>query len=137
MYVCILRRSWRLVGTWQLSALTSEERKADSIDLTGPDPFQAEELRAYFKSLGDEISAERSPKGIEDDLHKIIGVCDAALQVRTDGQQQSAANVEEVLNGIVSMLATGDKSDNLILSFSEKLSKAPTENDIGLVCLKV
>ena len=39
---------------------------------------QAEELRVYFKSLGAEISAERSEKGIEDDLHKgqfTCGVC--------------------------------------------------------------
>ena len=44
--------------------------------------LQAEELRSYFKNLGAEISAERSEKGIEDDLHKIIGVCDACFKVR-------------------------------------------------------
>jgi translation initiation factor 3 subunit M len=46
--------------------------------------------------------------------------------------------VEGVLNGIVSMLAlvTGDKRESLILSFCEKLSKAPN-NQLGLVCLKV
>ena len=37
---------------------------------------QAEELRVYFKSLGAEISAERSEKGIEDDLHKGTFTCD-------------------------------------------------------------
>ena len=37
---------------------------------------QAEELRVYFKSLGAEISAERSEKGIEDDLHKGPFTCD-------------------------------------------------------------
>ena len=41
---------------------------------------QAEELRAYFKSLGAEITSERSDKGFEDDLHKIIGVCDACFR---------------------------------------------------------
>ena len=41
---------------------------------------QAEELRAYFKSLGAEIAVERSDKGFEDDLHKIIGVCDACFK---------------------------------------------------------
>ena len=41
---------------------------------------QAEELRAYFKGLGAEISLERSDKGFEDDLHKIIGVCDACFK---------------------------------------------------------
>ena len=49
-----------------------------------------------------------------------------------------ASQIEEVLNGIVSMLALvrGDKSENLILAFCEKLSKAP-DNAIGLTCLKV
>jgi hypothetical protein len=48
------------------------------------------------------------------------------------------AQVEGILNGIVSMLAlvTGDKRESLILSFCEKLSKAPN-NQQGLVCLKV
>ena len=41
---------------------------------------QAEELRAYFRGLGAEISLERSDKGFEDDLHKIIGVCDACFK---------------------------------------------------------
>jgi translation initiation factor 3 subunit M len=83
--------------------------------------------------LGAEISAERSEKGIEDDLHKIIGVCDACFKDATN-----VAQIEEVLNGIVSMLAlvTGEKSENLIVAFCEKLTKAPS-NMIGLTCLKV
>jgi len=93
---------------------------------------QAEELRAYFKSLGAEIAAERSEKGIEDDLHKIIGVCDAVFKDSNVREQQ----VEEVLNGIVSMLALVEKSENLIVAFCEKLSKAPV-NGVGLTCLKV
>jgi len=93
---------------------------------------QAEELRAYFKSLGAEIAAERSEKGIEDDLHKIIGVCDAAFKDSNVREQQ----VQEVLNGIVSMLALVEKSENLIVAFCEKLSKAPV-NGVGLTCLKV
>merc|ERR1711892_395382 len=89
-------------------------------------------LRAYFKSLGAEISEERSEKGLEDDLHKIIGVCDASFKEATESE------VEGIMNGIVSMLAlcSGDKSESLILSFCEKLSKAPT-TELGLVCLKV
>ena len=63
--------------------------------------FQAEEKRAYFKNLGAEISAERSQNGIEEDLQKIIGVCDKCF---TD--TENAGKIEEVLNGIVSMLAT-------------------------------
>ena len=62
--------------------------------------LQAEELRAYFKGLGAEISKERSEKGIEDDLHKIIGVCDACFTDVNNPNQ-----IEEVLNGIVSMFA--------------------------------
>merc|ERR1711981_1412514 len=94
---------------------------------------QAEELRAYFKGLGAEISAERSDKGIEDDLHKIIGVCDACFTDASNPNQ-----IEEVLNGIVSMFAlvTGEKSENLIVAFCEKLTKAPS-NIVGLTCLKV
>ena len=83
--------------------------------------------------MGAEISAERSDKGIEDDLHKIIGVCDACFK-----DTANASQIEEVLNGIVSMLAlvTGEKSENLIVAFCEKLTKAPS-NTIGMSCLKV
>lgn len=91
-------------------------------------------MRGYFKDLGAEISVERSPKGIEDDLHKIIGVCDAAIH-KPDAVP---AEVEEVLNGIVSMFSwvAEDKSGNLILALCEKLFKAPN-HEIGLTCLKV
>ena len=70
-------------------------------------------------------------------------------------EEKSGAQIEEVLNGIVSMLAlvTGEKSENLILAFCEKLSKAPTggsssssssteapntsNSSVGKTCLKV
>lgn len=93
---------------------------------------QAEELRAYFKSQGANISEERSELGLEDDLKKIIEVCDVCFTVATESE------VEGILNGIVSLLAliTGDSKENLILSFCEKLNKSPT-NQLGLVCLKV
>ena len=60
-------------------------------------------------------------------------MCDACF-----ADESKAAQIEEVLNGIVSMLALvpGEKSENLILAFCEKLSKAPN-NAIGLTCLKV
>merc|ERR1711923_493664 len=64
--------------------------------------FQAVELRSYFKSLGAEITLEGSEKGIEDDLHKIIGVCDACFK---DQPNANPSEIEEVFNGIVSMLA--------------------------------
>lgn len=55
-------------------------------------------MRIYLKSLGAEISEEKSVKGIEDDLHKIIGVCEACFK---DGQEPE---VEMVLNDIVSIM---------------------------------
>jgi translation initiation factor 3 subunit M len=66
------------------------------IDVSPED--QAQELRIYLKSLGAEISEEKSVKGIEDDLHKIIGVCEACFK---DGQEPE---VEMVLNDIVSIM---------------------------------
>lgn len=48
--------------------------------------------------MGAEISEEKSPKGIEDDLHKIIGVCEACFK---EGQE---VEVESVLNAIVSIM---------------------------------
>ncbi|KAK9738158.1 eIF3 subunit M, C-terminal helix [Popillia japonica] len=99
------------------------------IDITPED--QAQELRAYLKGLGAEISEEKSPKGIEDDLHKIIGVCDACFR---EGQE---AEVESVLVDIVSImvLVPLERSENIILAFCEKLTKAPGSK-LGFVCLK-
>ncbi|KAG8224945.1 hypothetical protein J437_LFUL006445 [Ladona fulva] len=93
---------------------------------------QAIEFRKYLKSLGAEISEEKSPKGIEDDLHKIIGVCDACFKEGTEME------IETVLNGIVSMLVLipVERSENLILAFCEKLIKAPGYK-LGIVTLRV
>lgn len=55
-------------------------------------------MRVYFKSLGAEISEEKSPKGIEDDLHKIIGVCEACFKEGNENE------IETVLNDIVSIM---------------------------------
>ncbi|GLV44029.1 eukaryotic translation initiation factor 3 subunit m [Carabus blaptoides fortunei] len=92
---------------------------------------QAQELRAYLKGLGAEISEEKSPKGIEDDLHKIIGVCDACFR---EGHEQE---VEEVLNDIVSImvLIPLERAENLILAFCEKLTKAPGFS-LGFISLR-
>ncbi|XP_023323141.1 eukaryotic translation initiation factor 3 subunit M-like [Eurytemora carolleeae] len=90
---------------------------------------QVEELRAYFKSLGADISEEKSELGLEDDLQKIIGVCDVCFNSAAE------SDVEGIMNGIVSMLALITKEE-LIISFCEKLSKAPTQQ-LGMVCLKV
>lgn len=61
---------------------------------------QALELRRYFKSLGAEISDEKSPKGVEDDLHKIVGVCDACFK------EANEADIEAILNSIVSIMVS-------------------------------
>nr|CAD7443854.1 unnamed protein product [Timema bartmani] len=93
---------------------------------------QAQEFRAYFKGLGAEISEEKSPKGIEDDLHKIIGVCDSCFK------EANEAEIESVLNGIVSMLVLipVERAENLILAFCEKLTKA-SGYKLGMVALRV
>jgi translation initiation factor 3 subunit M len=93
---------------------------------------QAQELRSFLKGLGAEISEEKSPKGIEDDLHKIIGVCDACFK------DTSEADVEKTLNSIVSILIQlpNDRSENLILSFCEKLTKAAT-GKLSAITLRV
>ncbi|GBP69729.1 Eukaryotic translation initiation factor 3 subunit M [Eumeta japonica] len=82
---------------------------------------QAQELRRYFKSLGAEISEDKSPKGIEDDLHKIVGVCDVCFK------EPNEADVEAILNSIVSIMVSIplERGENLILAFSQRLTKAP------------
>nr|QBH73925.1 eukaryotic translation initiation factor 3 subunit M [Nicoletia phytophila] len=100
------------------------------IDLSLED--QAQELRVYFKDLGAEISEEKSPKGIEDDLHKIIGVCDSCFK------EGNESDIESILNGIVSILVLipFERSENLILAFCEKLTKARGPK-LGMVTLRV
>ncbi|XP_076036467.1 eukaryotic translation initiation factor 3 subunit m [Oratosquilla oratoria] len=96
--------------------------------------LQVEELRGYLKEVGAEISLERSPKGLEDDLHKIIGVCDSCFSTEATEQE-----IEALLNSIVSVLIVvpvGEKTESLILAFCEKLAKAPS-NRLGHVCLRV
>jgi len=95
---------------------------------------QCQELREYMKNLGAEISIEPSPKGMEDDLHKIIGVCDICFS------KGNEIDVESVLNGIVSVVIIADShaSDGLVLAFCEKVAKAwEPEQKHGLIALKV
>jgi len=92
---------------------------------------QSEELRSYFKNLGADISLERCEDKRED-VKQIISVCDACFKLDADSE------IEGVLNGIVSMipgLLDGDKEE-FLLSFCEKLSKAPSQQH-GMVALKV
>ncbi|CAG9563594.1 unnamed protein product [Danaus chrysippus] len=93
--------------------------------------YQALELRKYFKSLGAEISEEKSPKGIEDDLHKIVGVCDACFK------ENNEADIEAILNSIVSIMVSIplERGENLILAFSQRLTKAPGPK-LGMVALQ-
>lgn len=93
--------------------------------------FQAQELRKYFKKLGAEISEEKSTKGIEDDLHKIIGVCDVCFK---DGDP---IEIDAILNSIVSIMVSIplDRGENIVLAFCEKLTKAP-ELPLAKVCLQ-
>jgi translation initiation factor 3 subunit M len=102
-----------------------------AVFMDGTTEDQAQELRIYFKSLGAEISEEKSPKGIEDDLHKIIGVCDACFK------EGNEAEIETILNDIVSImiLVPTERAENIVLAFCEKLTKAPGYK-LGLVCLK-
>jgi len=92
---------------------------------------QAQELRKYFKSLGAEISEEKSAKGIEDDLHKIVGVCDTCFKSGNEDE------IDAILNSIVSIMVSIslDRGENLILAFSEKLAKAPGQK-LGMVALQ-
>jgi len=99
------------------------------IDLSLED--QAQELRRYFKKLGAEISEEKSNKGTEDDLHKIIGVCDVCFK------DADPNDIDGILNGIVSIMVSipSDRGENIVLAFCEKLTKAP-ELPLARVCLQ-
>uniref|UniRef100_A0A2A4K4M6 Eukaryotic translation initiation factor 3 subunit M n=1 Tax=Heliothis virescens TaxID=7102 RepID=A0A2A4K4M6_HELVI len=92
---------------------------------------QALELRKYFKSLGAEIAEEKSPKGIEDDLHKIVGVCDVCFK------EPNESEIEAILNSIVSIMVSIplERGENLILAFSQRLTKAPGPK-LGMVVLQ-
>ncbi|XP_065205728.1 eukaryotic translation initiation factor 3 subunit M [Planococcus citri] len=101
------------------------------IDLTLED--QAGELKSYFKKLGADITEERSNKGLEDDLRKIINVCDVCFKEANENE------IETVLNDIVSILVVMPPSDNtnrLIASFVDKLYKTALPK-LGPVCLRV
>lgn len=93
------------------------------IDLTLED--QIGELKAYFKKLGADISEEKSPEGLEDDVRKVIQVCDILFQ------EQSEAEVEMVLNDIVSILVVMPTPDvtekSTICQFVEKVTKLSAE----------
>ncbi|KAM7341836.1 eukaryotic translation initiation factor 3 subunit m [Cochliomyia hominivorax] len=92
---------------------------------------QVQELRIYFKNLGAEISPEKSTKGVEDDLHKIIAVCDVCFK---DGEPQQ---IDCILNSIVSIMITIpiERVENIVLAYCEKMTKAPNV-PLTKVCLQ-
>lgn len=90
-YSYVVSVSWKVEGIEILLDLVSNNVLQS---------FQAQELRKYFKSLGAEISEEKSPKGIEDDLHKIVGVCDVCFK------EPNEAEIEAILNSIVSIMVS-------------------------------
>lgn len=97
---------------------------------------QAKELRKYYHDCGAEISPELSSKGIEDDMHKIIGVCD----VNFNNTEIPESDIEGSLNSIVSVLMVmhmTEKTESLIVAFCEKLKKAPSHRQLGLMALRV
>ncbi|XP_055530877.1 eukaryotic translation initiation factor 3 subunit M [Wyeomyia smithii] len=95
---------------------------------------QAQELRKFFKKLGAEISEEQSSKGIEDDLHKIIGVCDVCFK---EPSPHTVEEIDAVLNSVVSIIVSIplERGENLILAFCEKMTKAPDQT-LARVCLQ-
>lgn len=95
---------------------------------------QAQELRKFFKKLGAEISEDKSSKGIEDDLHKIIGVCDVCFK---DPSLHTVEEIDAVLNSVVSIIVSIplERGENLILAFCEKMTKAPDQK-LAQVCLQ-
>lgn len=93
---------------------------------------QTDELRAYLKGLGANISEEPSPTGVDDDLMQIISVCDFCFKEASD------VEIEGVLNSIVSMLimVPQDRADKFIQAFCEKVINA-SSNRFGHLALKV
>lgn len=57
-------------------------------------------MRRFLKGKGAEISEEKSNKGIEDDLHKIIGVCDVTFK------DVDPSDIDTILNSIVSIMVS-------------------------------
>lgn len=89
---------------------------------------QAQELQEFLKSKGADIPTASSE--IDQDLSRIIEVCDVCFT------NSAAADVEAVLNSIVSMISLETVKDHnkLIVQFCEKLSAATAFQE---VCLKV
>ncbi|KAH7937115.1 hypothetical protein HPB49_007975 [Dermacentor silvarum] len=93
---------------------------------------QCLDLRAYFKSLGADISDEQFPETLALNLAEIINVCDVCFREATD------ADIEAVLNSIVSLLVdvVPSEGEPLVNAFCAKLAQAPS-NRLGVMAVRV
>lgn len=93
---------------------------------------QCLELRSYLKGFGADISDEHVPESLALNVQQIIGVCDVCFKEASD------ADIEAVLNSIVSLLAVINPTEGeaLVNAFCDKLSKAPS-NRMGAMCVRV
>jgi len=98
--------------------------------------MQAAELRKYFNEKGAEISLEPSNKGIEDEMHKIIAVCDATFSSADVPESEVQASLYSIVS-VLMVMPTTEKTESLIVAFCEKLSRAPNYRNLGNVALGV
>ncbi|XP_064634582.1 eukaryotic translation initiation factor 3 subunit M-like [Lineus longissimus] len=80
------------------------------------------ELRSFLKSLGAEISEENSERGLVTDLLHVIEAANICWKESADND-----HLECVFNSIISLIliVPQEKSENVVVSFCEKVAKAP------------
>ncbi|XP_074660082.1 eukaryotic translation initiation factor 3 subunit M-like [Tubulanus polymorphus] len=95
---------------------------------------QVLELRAYLKSLGAEISEENSDRGLVTDLLHVIEASNICWKELT-----SENELESVFNSIISLILIipPEKSENVVVSFCEKLAKSPPGDKRATVRVKL
>jgi len=84
-------------------------------------PHQIGELRAYFKSLGAEISEENAESGLPTDLKNILEASKFCWSLNNE------ADIEMVFNGIISLLLVvpAAEAESVVTLFCEKVGKLP------------
>jgi len=84
-------------------------------------PHQTLELRAFFKSLGAEISEENAESGLLTDLKNILEASKFCWTLNND------SDIEMVLNGIISLLLVVPvaEAESAVTLFCEKVGKLP------------
>jgi len=93
-------------------------------------------LRKYYHEKGAEISTEPSNKGIEDEMHKIIAVCDTTFNNPDVPEQEVQASLNSIVS-VLMVMQTTEKTESLIVAFCQKLVKAPKFRNIGKSALGV